>query len=300
MSGNFSEEFIGYHSDEWYYDAIRFNDETFPIYILENRQVVDRKKENARETSLVSWHEQLEILYVLEGSIVCVSSFERHICRAGEVAIINPCEAHFVESNGESARYHCLMIDTKLLGGRDDIILQKYLQPFISQTVRFPTVLTENRDKVFAQSVIDELIEEYHRGGAGFELAVKGNLLRLLSRFFRYARKNERKRSSLDTVLPALQYIADHYTEEISLANLASECCMNPSYFCRIFREITGRSAITYVSEYRLTKARALLLTTRNSISEISFAVGFSDAGYFTRKFKQFYGKSPREFRNAE
>lgn len=282
-------------SNESQYESISFNDETFPIYILSNMSIKDPYIAAERRDSAFSWHEQLEIIYVLEGSLVCVSDFRRHVCRAGDIAVINPCEAHVVESNGEKARYHCLMIDPKLCGGRDDIILQKYLEPLISHKIRFQTVIDPSEKGLREQSrkIIDELIEAYSEGGAGYELAVKGNLLRLLALFFRSPEKTERKSSQKDTILPALRFIADHYTEDITLTDLAASCCMNRSYFCRCFHSITGRTAITYVNEYRLTKARALLLTTASSVSQIAAAVGFSDPGYFTRKFKQFYGVSP-------
>ena len=286
-------------SNESRYESISFSDETFPIYIISNMSIDDPYIAVERRASAFSWHEQLEILYVLEGSLVCISDFRRHVCRAGDLAVINPCEAHVLEPNGEKARYHCLMIDPKLCGGRDDIILQKYLEPLISHRIRFQTVLdsSENKLKEQARKIIDELIEAYSDEGTGYELAVKGNLLRLLALFFRSPEKTERKNSQKDTILPALRYIADHYTEDITLTDLAASCCMNRSYFCRCFHGITGRTAITYVNEYRLTKARALLLTTASSVSEIAAAVGFSDPGYFTRKFKQFYGISPGTLR---
>ncbi len=286
-------------SNESRYESISFSDETFPMYIISNMSIDGPYIAAERRASAFSWHEQLEIIYVLEGSLVCISDFRRHVCRAGDIAVINPCEAHVVESNGEKARYHCLMIDPKLCGGRDDIILQKYLEPLISHKIRFQTVIDPSEKRLQEQSraIIDELIEAYSEGGAGYELTVKGNLLRLLALFFRSPEKNEQKNSRKDTILPALRYIADHYTEDITLTDLASSCCMNRSYFCRCFHGITGRTAITYVNEYRLTKAQALLLTTASSISEISAAVGFSDPGYFTRKFKQFYGISPGTLR---
>ena len=68
---------------------------------------------------------------------------------------------------------------------------------------------------------------------------------------------------------------------------------MNRSYFCRRFREITGRTAISYVNEYRLTKARALLLTGERSISEVAAECGFPDGNYFSRLFTKHFGETP-------
>jgi len=54
---------------------------------------------------------------------------------------------------------------------------------------------------------------------------------------------------------------------------------------------------MVYVNEYRLAKAKALLLTTKDSICEIAISTGFSDNSYFTRKFKELYGISPSAMR---
>ncbi|MCQ2424642.1 MAG: AraC family transcriptional regulator [Lachnospiraceae bacterium] len=278
------------------YEAIRFSDETFPFYIISDMTTSALPPPSS--VPIFSWHEQLEIIYVQEGSLICVSDFRRRRCPAGEVAVFNPCEAHAIEPDGcADARYHCLMIDTKLCGGRDDIILQKYMEPLISHRIRFQTVMEDEGGKAQAREILDELIGAYRDGGEGFELAVKGNLLRLLALFFRSPEKAERKSSSQENVLPALRYIADHYAEDIPLSSLASACCMNSSYFCRRFREVTGRTAVTYVNEYRLTKAQALLLTTSDTVSGIAAAVGFSDPGYFTRLFRKFYGVPPGTLR---
>lgn len=278
------------------YEAIRFSDETFPFYIISDMTTSALPPPSS--VPVFSWHEQLEIIYVLEGSLICVSDFRRHRCPAGEIAVFNPCEAHAVEPDGGTkARYHCLMIDTKLCGGRDDIILQKYMEPLISHRIRFQTVIEDEAGKAQARAILDELIGAYRDGGEGFELAVKGNLLRLLALFFHSPEKAERKSSGKESVLPALRYIADHYAEDIPLSALSSACCMNSSYFCRRFREVTGRTAVTYVNEYRLTKAQALLLTTSDTVSGIAAAVGFSDPGYFTRQFRRYYGVTPGALR---
>lgn len=279
------------------YEAIRFSDETFPFYIISD--MTTSALPSPSSVPEFSWHEQLEIIYVLEGSLICVSDFRRYRCPAGEIAVFNPCEAHAIKPDGEEgAKYHCLMIDTKLCGGRDDIILQKYMEPLTSHRIRFQTVMEDGAGKAHARAILDELIGAYRDGGEGFELAVKGNLLRLLALFFRSPEKKpERKNSGKESVLPALRFIADHYAEDIPLSALASVCCMTPSYFCRQFREVTGRTAVTYINEYRLTKAQALLLTTSDTVSRIAAAVGFSDPGYFARQFRKFYGVPPGTLR---
>ena len=280
------------------YEVISFIDESFPIYIINDMTLEGRTQtpetDSASSPPKVLWHEQLEIIYVIEGKITCISNFKKHTCQAGDIAIINPCESHGIEYAGEKGVYHCLMIDLKLCGGLGDMLVHRYIDPIISHKVRFTTVIEQNGA---AENIINELIDAYNKKEEGFELTVKGNLLRFLGYLYKSSESGTRKKDAHDAILPALRYISEHYVEAIALSDLAASCCMNRSYFCRLFHGITGRTAITYLNEFRMTKARMLLATTSSSISEIAVSVGFPDSGYFTRRFKQLYGISPGAFR---
>ena len=60
---------------------------------------------------------------------------------------------------------------------------------------------------------------------------------------------------------------------------------------------MTGKSAISYINEYRIERASALLSSTDASITEIADSVGIPDPNYFTRIFTRVKGKSPKEYR---
>ena len=75
---------------------------------------------------------------------------------------------------------------------------------------------------------------------------------------------------------------------------------MNKSYFCRRFKQITGKTPLEYVNGYRLAKAHALLTTTDMTVAQIALITGFSDSNYFTRVFTRHYSLSPTKIRNKE
>lgn len=288
-----------YTPRETYYETIPFNDESFPIRVLmdlESHPTENPFFGSENEKRRITWHEQLEILYISEGNLACECDFRHIVCGEGDIVIINTCEAHAFDYFEKPARYHCIMIDPRLCGGRDDISVQKYIEPITSRRVRFHNILTGNEK---ARAVIEEMLADYSAAETGYELAVKGNLLRLLALLFHseVASEEPKRSGSHDSVAPALRYVADHYVRDIALNELADACHMNRSYFCRQFHEITGRTAIAYVNEYRLAKARALLLTTSASITEIASATGYADSSYFTRRFKELYGISPSAMR---
>jgi two-component system response regulator YesN len=96
----------------------------------------------------------------------------------------------------------------------------------------------------------------------------------------------------------ALQYIQEHFAEDIKLEDVARRAGFNASYFATLFHETEGCTFKRYLTFIRLQEALRLFNETTLNISEITFKCGFDDPYYFSRLFKQYTGYSPRQFRN--
>lgn len=90
---------------------------------------------------------------------------------------------------------------------------------------------------------------------------------------------------------PALDYIAAHYSENVPIAVYAEQCGLSESHFRKKFTECTGMSPIKYRNMIRFNAARRLYQENR-SIEEIAEIVGFCDASYFSKLYKQYNGVS--------
>jgi len=88
------------------------------------------------------------------------------------------------------------------------------------------------------------------------------------------------------------------YAQPISVTSLAREASMSVSRFAHLFKEREGLSPASYIEQYRMERARELLLSTDHSITEIAFATGFTNQFHFSARFKKILGQSPRSFRN--
>ena len=91
--------------------------------------------------------------------------------------------------------------------------------------------------------------------------------------------------------------IREHYSTDISLAWVADEYGINPSYFSKKFKDETGVNFIDYLTEVRIGQAKELLSHTGLSVSAVSFRVGFKEAKYFSRVFASMTGEKPSEYR---
>lgn len=94
----------------------------------------------------------------------------------------------------------------------------------------------------------------------------------------------------------ALDYINDHYADELTLEVLAGEGCFSPCHFHRVFKAIIGETHQEYVNRIRLEKA-VLRMDEGASLTDIALGVGFSTPAHFAQSFKARYGVSPKAYR---
>lgn len=92
-------------------------------------------------------------------------------------------------------------------------------------------------------------------------------------------------------------YIGSHYMTEVSNKLLAGAFGCSISYITHTFKKDCGMSVKAYLNLCRTKRARELLENSKAPISNIALSVGFMDANYFSKVFKQFYGMTPSECR---
>jgi len=96
---------------------------------------------------------------------------------------------------------------------------------------------------------------------------------------------------------PTLEFMHQHYRENLTLAKLAGMAGMAPNYFHRRFKRSMGVTPFEYILGERLNQARHLLASTRLTIKETADAVGYRDPLYFSRIFSKRLQMSPVKYR---
>ncbi len=95
----------------------------------------------------------------------------------------------------------------------------------------------------------------------------------------------------------AKAYIADNLSKELSLTSVSDYLHISSQYFCKIFKEETDMNFVDYVTLVRMEKAKELLTTTNMNIESVARSVGYNTPHYFTKKFKERFGVTPKTFR---
>ena len=94
-------------------------------------------------------------------------------------------------------------------------------------------------------------------------------------------------------MLEVVQYIEKHYNQNISLDQLALTFNLSKQWLILRFKKEMSITPITYLNNFRMKKAKELLLQQEMLISEVAFACGFETPYYFTNAFKKHFGISP-------
>ena len=94
----------------------------------------------------------------------------------------------------------------------------------------------------------------------------------------------------------ALDFINDHFEQEISLHVIASAVGMSPYHFAHQFKRSTSLAPHQYLIRCRLERARHMLFRSEGSLAEVAVRVGFCDQSHFTQHFKRVYGMTPKTF----
>ena len=152
--------------------------------------------------------------------------------------------------------------------------------------------------------IAERLWQESREGDAASTLFVDSGVIAILSLLLSKTRDPApvtiRPRAlGREKLRRVLDYIEDHLTTDLRLAELAAVACLSPFHFGRTFREAVGASPLRYVAERRVVRACALLTDPTMSMLSISLQCGFADGSHFATTFRRHRGMSPSAFRHA-
>ena len=102
------------------------------------------------------------------------------------------------------------------------------------------------------------------------------------------------------SIKTAKEYIADHYTENISLTDVAEAAGISSGYLSTMFAQYEKCGFVDYLNKIRIERACCYLEQQKLKNYEIAYKTGFRDEKYFSKVFKKVMGMTPREYRNKD
>ena len=98
----------------------------------------------------------------------------------------------------------------------------------------------------------------------------------------------------------ACNYISMHFTENISVRDIAAHLHLTENYLIKRFKKELGETPNQYVLKLRLIHSRYLILHSEQTLQEIAFACGFNTPSYFSKRFYAYFGILPGELRKSK
>ncbi len=251
------------------------------------------------------WHDEIEFIYIKKGAcLVSLDHTDYHV-HAGDLLFINPGQLHAIrQRNQESVEYENIIFHPRLLSAsQSDSCWNLYLAPVVLHKSALPALVRPDSPhyKKIA-SCIDQIDEIRRSFPAGYELFIKGKLFELFFLFYHHNMVVTRTASpaagkSLEKTRQIIKYIEQHYTDPLSIKEMAEASGFSQSHFMKFFKQTFGMSFTVYLNTYRLTMASRLLLSSEDSILTVAGACGFENLSYFNRLFRRKFGMTPRQFR---
>ena len=258
-----------------------------------------------RELAL-HWHEEMEITFIQDGTSDYKVGREEFKANGGDIILIPPyCTHSACEIPGKTMISDSIVFHPDYLGASNqDLSASKYLRPMAEGQLLMQEVI---RDSDAGYEEIKEAFLEaldcFKNKPSFYEMLLKEKLLHILILLFSYGYIRESDDSHITSenrrhIKSALEYISDHYSEKISISEMAQLAGFSENYFMSLFRQYVGMSCIQYVNHYRIQKAAHALEETTKSVSEIAMIHGFDNISYFNLQFRRTFGMTPREFRS--
>ncbi|HEY9578321.1 MAG TPA: AraC family transcriptional regulator [Rhizorhapis sp.] len=163
-----------------------------------------------------------------------------------------------------------------------------------------PTVGSVDRN---IRNALPAWTDELIRGGPGGRLFVEGLAKATIVHLFRQYSDGSPTPMPMRGGLGAarlhrvIDYIEAHLSDDLSVRELATIAGLSAHHFGLAFRQSTGHPPHRYVIMRRIERAKALLLTSQASVTQIAHATGFSSHGHFTAHFRRLVGTTPSRFR---
>lgn len=250
------------------------------------------------EVYLPHWHEELEIVCILE----CHS---RHyvdgICyeaEKGRVLAIHSGSIHSIhvdEMPDDGTKKTAVIL----------LVNKEFVQRYLPDYGEF---MFANIKEKAEKELLDLMLRlsDFHENRADescahlYEVGLLFQILFYLNKEGWVKRENVIKvgsQKNIERMRGVLQYVETHYSEHISQAETAKRFYFNSDYFSRFFKQTMGMTFMEYLTGFRLKKAMEDLVNTDYSILNIAVKNGFSDGRAFSAAFRKRYGQLPLKYR---
>lgn len=238
--------------------------------------------------SVCNWHTNIEILLVTDGEGHMQYNSDYLPISKHDIIIINSGDLHRIYSD-KGISFDYLIIDESFCRENGINTADRFFERLFK---------CEDTERICHHAY--ESYKDYKNDGSPINTALlRLSVLELLTVLYcnhsaSVASKAAMVRSPQDYVKKVIEYLAEHYTENLTLEAVADVCGITKYHLAREFKRYTGQTVITYVNILRCRKAE-VCLSEGMTVTEAAVESGFDSISYFSRTYKKLMGVTPSE-----
>lgn len=254
------------------------------------------------------WHEEIEMLIVKKGAIKISFSGKSIILDEGQGCFINSNTLHTAHTimNRACILNSLLFLPSLISGSVESVFNQRYVKPLIDAShiscITFKAHIDWQRRVL---ETLNSAYDTYEASPKGFEWSIRESLSKI---WYLIIENNStlleqpitKHDNTLNRVKTMLKFIHSNYPYPISLSEIATSANISDRECLRCFQENLDTSPMQYLIRYRINMASKHLLETDLAITMIAQEVGMKSSSYFSKKFKQWKGFTPSEYRKQK
>ena len=249
------------------------------------------------------WHHEMEIQLFISGSAQYNINGTTYEVSEGSAIYIAPESVHMMRGLVPgTVGYNIVLLPQFLTNLLQEIHCEQYSLPLIEHQPDAFVITPERKE---SHAILETMRKMYYieRSYPAYDLflleSVLGIWRNLLSLFPKRGQKPTDDGKLLREVRmkAMLSYIWDHYAQPLTVHEIANAANISKSECFRCFSELSKTTPIEYINQYRLFQAAQALSSTGKSISDICYMTGFNNTSYFSKKFREQYGISPKAYR---
>ncbi len=246
-------------------------------------------------------HPYCEFSTIFEGAAIALVGRENVERSAGDYFLAGPGVAHWYKGTRYPVRFAAIYFLPSVLidiGPASDGM--RILQRFTArQSLARRVVQPSPALAPLLRAGFEGMIGEFDGKGFGHEIRLRTLLLEMLVQMIRWEHRQGREFKTVATtsgwehVERALNFMREHFAEDVYARNLSAAAGVSESRLKVLFHEVLGMPWTHYLRGYRIHRAAALLGEAGHTILETSLAVGFQSLSHFNSSFRSIMGVSP-------
>ncbi len=249
------------------------------------------------------WHPEIELTWIMSGQIEYLVNDKKYLLKEGEGLFCNSNSLHSgYMKDGQDCNYLSLTFHPRFIYGYENSLLQTKYVDFITSNEAWHSLSLEP-ETGWHRDIIGQIQRIYHMSQTpppDYELQVHLILAEIWQKLYSYYNSlpaNEHHpQKHLARLKDILSFIQEHYTQELSLDEIAEHVNICKSECCRFFKKYMKMTIFDYILFLRVQNSLPLL-REGESITKIASMTGFSTSAYYGQIFKRYMGCSPSKYR---